>query len=148
MEQILINIDGKETQKAVEKVFSDYRIYKLTIPEEFLPSITPRYTLEMPSFSNTVGSKVEDIVIQKVNFNQEQVKFFNWFNKAFRKLTEFERKLITLCYLQDEPLHNYEVYRELNIAERTFYRARNRAIYKLALALGVEKYLIEEVKSS
>lgn len=48
---ILKNIDGKATQKAIEKVLRQYRTYQLTTSEDLLPSVTSNYTLNMPSYS-------------------------------------------------------------------------------------------------
>ncbi|MGE6601501.1 hypothetical protein ACQKEY_07220 [Lysinibacillus fusiformis] len=60
---ILKNIDGKATQKAIENVLRQYRTYQLTTPEDLLPTITPKYTLEMPSFGGGIHSKVENAAI-------------------------------------------------------------------------------------
>lgn len=44
---LLKNIDGKATQIAVEKQLRQYRTYQLTTPEDFLPTITPKYTVKL-----------------------------------------------------------------------------------------------------
>ncbi len=47
-----MDIHGKATQKAIEKVLQQYLKYQLTTPEELLPTITANYTLDMPSYGD------------------------------------------------------------------------------------------------
>ncbi|MGE7024146.1 ArpU family phage packaging/lysis transcriptional regulator [Solibacillus cecembensis] len=145
--EILNSIDGKATQQAIEKVLRQYRTYQLTTPEDILPTITPKYTLDMPSFGGGVHSKVESAAIKNVEHYLQAEKFFDRFNRGFYKLTKKERQLIIMSFLEEVPKFNYEISNELCISERTFYRMKQQALYKLALALRVEVYE-EEVKSS
>ena len=140
MIDLLKNIDGKATQQSIEATLRQYRTFMLTTPDEFMPSITAKYTLEMPTFSNIKQSSVEMAAIKSVDHIKECERFFTWFNRGLCKLTEIERRLITLAYLEMEPMYNYEICTELNVSERKFYRMRTTALYKLALALGKEVY--------
>ncbi|MEQ6355935.1 ArpU family phage packaging/lysis transcriptional regulator [Lysinibacillus sp. M3] len=144
MIDLLKNIDGKATQQAIEATLRQYRTFMITTPDEFIPSITAKYTLEMPTFSNVKQSSVEMATIKSVDHFNECERFFNWFNRGLCKLTVIERRMITLAYLEMEPMHNYEICMELNVSERTFYRMRTKALYKLALALGKEVYQEDE----
>lgn len=145
MKDLLQNIDGQATQQAIEATLRQYRTFSLTTPDEFMPAITAKYTLEMPSFSNIKQSSVETAAIKSVDHLQECERFFTWFNRGLSKLTVIERKLITLAYLDMEPMYNYEICLELNVSERKFYRIRTQALYKLALALGKIVYQAHEV---
>ncbi len=145
MKDLLQNIDGKATQEAVEATLRQYRTFMLTTPEDLMPAITTKYTLEMPNFSNVKQSSVEGAAVKSADHFKEYEKFFGWFNRGLCKLTQIERHLITLAYLEMEPMYNYEIYTELNISERKFYRMRSKALYKLALALGKEVYQGDEV---
>lgn len=140
----LAQIDSAATQKAVEEKFRQYRTYMLTVPEDKMPSITTRYTLEMSNFSNVKSSAVENAAIDIADTDIEREKFFNWIASGMRKLTKIERKLIALKYLQMEPVYNYDIFTELNISESTFYRIRNQALYKLALSMRVVKFIDSE----
>lgn len=131
---ILKSIDAKATQEAIEKELRQYRTYQLTTPEELLPTITPKYTLEMPSFGGCIHSKVEYAAIKNVEHFKEADKFFKKFNYGFYKLTKKERQVIVKAFLEEVPMFNYQ------ISERTFYRMKSQALYKLALALRVEIY--------
>lgn len=52
-----------------------------------------------------------------------------------------------MACLEETPLYNYQISKKLHISERTFYRIKAQALYKLALALYVEVYEGDEVKS-
>jgi len=144
---ILKNIDGKATQKAIEKILRQYRTYQLTTPEDFLPTITANYTLNMPSYSGRFHSKVENTAIRNIEHYKQAKAFFERFNRAFYKLTQKERQIIVMACLEETPLYNYQISKKLHISERTFYRIKAQALYKLALALQVEVYQGDEVKS-
>ena len=142
---ILKNIDGKATQKAIENVLRQYRTYQLTTPEDLLPTITPKYTLEMQSFGGGIHSKVENAAIRNVEYYKQAERFFERFNRGFYKLNQKERQIIVMACLEEVPMFNYHISKELHISERTFYRIKAQALYKLALALRVEIYQEEEV---
>lgn len=143
----LKNIDGKATQKAIEKILRQYRTYQLTTPEDLLPTITANYTLNMPLYSGGFHSKVENAAIRNVEHYELAKAFFERFNRAFYKLTQKERQIIVMACLEETPLFNYQISKKLHISERTFYRIKAQALYKLALALQVEVYEGDEVKS-
>lgn len=145
MEDILKNIDGKATQKAVEAVLRQYRTYLVSTPEELMPVLTAKYNIEIPNFSNIKQSSVENAAVKRADFVQEYIKFYNWFKRGISKLTLIERHLISMAYLEIEPMYNYEIYLELGISESKFYRLRGRALYKLSIGLGVEIYEKHEV---
>lgn len=140
MSDMLRAIDEKETAKAIEEKLREYRTYKLIAHEDKVPQITAKYTVEMPNFSNIKSSSTENVAIANVEGKKEAEEFFLKFAKAMNKLTFIERRLITLAFLADDPLFNYEICAELNISESKFYRLRTKALYKLALAMGVERY--------
>ncbi|WP_337983764.1 ArpU family phage packaging/lysis transcriptional regulator [Lysinibacillus sp. C5.1] len=144
---ILKNIDGKATQKAIKKVLRQYRTYQLTTPEDLLPTITANYNLNIPSYSGGIHSKVENAAIHNVEHYKQAKAFFERFNRAFYKLTQKERQIIVMACLEETPLYNYQISKKLHISERTFYRIKAQALYKLALVLRVEVYEGNEVTS-
>lgn len=145
MIKILQNIDGEATQKEIENIFRQYRTYMLTTPDDLMPSITAKYTLELPSLSNVKQSAVEEVAVKWVDKEREQKKFFVWFNRGLCRLTSIERRIIALSFLEIEPMYNYEIYTELSMSKSKYYRLRNRALYKLAIGLGIEVYQMAEV---
>lgn len=140
----LQNIDGKATQAKIENVLRQYRTYMLTTPEDLLPTITPKYTLEMPANTGSVNSKTENAAIRNVELYQKAEKFFKKFNRGFYRLSYKEREIIVKAFLEEEPAFNYQIANELNVSERTYYRMKAQALYKLALALRVVVYEEED----
>lgn len=143
----LKNIDGKATKEKLEKVFRQYRTYTLTTPEELLPTITPKYTLEMSSFGGLANSKTENAAIRNVELFREAESFFERFNRAMYKLSLKERRIIVMSFLEEEPRFDYEIYNEIGVSESTFYRIKPQALYKLALALNKVAYQEQEVST-
>lgn len=143
----LKNIDGKATKEELDKLFRQYRTYKLTTPDDLLPTITPRYTLEMPSFGGLSNSKTETAAIKNVEYFKEVENFFERFNRAMYKLSMKERQIIIMSFLDEEPRYDYEIYNEIGVSESTFYRIKLKALYKLALALNKVVYQEQEVST-
>jgi len=138
-------IDRDETKRAVESILERYRLYALQVSLDRLPAITAKYSL-MPFSNSLPGSSTESAAIANVDYEQERGKFIEWVARAVNRLTYVERSVIVMRYLSDEELYDYEVYSELNMSERKYYRIKSRIFYKLAFALKVEVY--EEVAIS
>ncbi|MFX3673300.1 MAG: ArpU family phage packaging/lysis transcriptional regulator [Paenisporosarcina sp.] len=143
--EILDQLDNEATQEAVEKELRQYRTYLLTVPEDRMPSLTAQYTLEMPNFSNVKQSAVENTAVANVDNESERGRFLKRISRSMNKLTWIERQIIAYKYLQMEPWYNLDIYLELKISRSKFYRLRNSALYRLAFAMGVEKYKEEDV---
>lgn len=144
--EILGQLDSEATQEEVEKALRQYRTFMLTVPEERMPNLTAQYTLEMPNFSNIKQSAVENASLENVNNEVERSKFIGRISYGLRKLTLVERKIIGLKYLDLDPWYSTEIAEHLHIGKTKYYQLRNRAFYKMALAMGIEKYK-EEVTS-
>jgi ArpU family phage transcriptional regulator len=140
---MLPEIDREKTKEAVEAALEKYRMFLLSFPEEKVPKITASYTLQPPAFTNEFHSPVEDAVIHKVDMEKERERYIDWVRKGINKLNFKEREMIIKRYLEDEEMYDYELYNEMGMSERKFYRLKSRAFYKLAFALKLEVY--EEV---
>lgn len=140
MSFVLPEIDRDATKKAVEAAFEKYRFYLLTIPEERLPQVTPKYSLELPTFSNQFHSSTEDIAIKTVDLEREGKEYIEWIRRGVNRLAPKEREIIVKRYLQDEEIFDYEIYNEIGYSERRYYRLKARIFYKLAFLLKIEIY--------
>lgn len=140
---MLPEIDREKTKEAVEAALEKYRILLLSFPEEKVPKITASYNLQPPAFTNEFHSSVEDAVINKVDMEKEREKYIDWVRKGINKLHFKERELVIKRYLSDEEMYDYELYNQMGMSERKYYRLKSRAFYKLAFALKIEVY--EEV---
>ncbi|ADU95304.1 ArpU family phage packaging/lysis transcriptional regulator [Geobacillus sp. Y412MC52] len=136
----LRDVDGEKTKEAVEAALEKYRIYMLTVPDEYLPRVTQTYSLVPPSQTNAFHSSTESAVIRKVDFERERDEYMNRIVRAVNRLTKLQRELIVRRYMSIEEPRDYDVYNEMCISESKYYRERERAFYKLAFALRIEVY--------
>jgi ArpU family phage transcriptional regulator len=141
----LRDTDGEKTKEAVEAALEKYRMYMLTVPDEFLPRVTQTYSLVPPSNTNAFHSSTESAAIKKVDFESERDEYMEKIRRAVNRLNKTERELIIKRYMSIDEPYDYEVYNEMGISESKFYRIREKAFYKLAFALRIEVY--KEVKS-
>jgi len=135
----LPEIDRDKTKAAVEKALETYRLFSLQVSLDRLPSITASYSLA-PAASNLPSSSTEEAAIANVEYEQKRVKYITWIANAVNRISKTERSIIYKRYLQDNELFDYQIYRELNMSERNYYRLKSRVFYKLAFALKIEVY--------
>ncbi|WP_220699882.1 ArpU family phage packaging/lysis transcriptional regulator [Geobacillus sp. FSL K6-0789] len=140
----LRDVDGEKTKEAVEAALEKYRMYMLTVPDEFLPRVTQTYSLVPPSQTNAFHSSTEDVAIRKVDFERERDEYMRRIVRAVNRLTKLQRELIIKRYMSIEEPRDYDVYNDMCISESKYYRERERAFYKLAFALRIEVYKEEE----
>lgn len=137
---MLPEIDREKTKEAVEAVLEKYRFYLLTIPEERLPKVTASYSLVPPTNTNAFHSSTEDVVIDKVDRALERERYLEWFIRGINRLSKREREIIYKRYLEDEEVFDYEIYNEIGMSERRYYRLKARMFYKLSFILRIEVY--------
>lgn len=135
----LPEIDRDATKLAVEKALEMYRYYSLQVSLNRLPSITASYSLA-PAAGNLPSSSTEQAALDNVEHEEKRMKYMNWIVSAVNRMTKTERRIIYQCYLLDEEMFDYEIYREMNMSERNYYRVKSRLFYKLAFALKIEVY--------
>lgn len=135
----LQEIDREATKQAVEQTLDQYRMYSLQVSLDKLPSVTANYSL-MPSGKGMVHSAVEGAALENVAYEAKREKFLEWIVNAVNRLNPRERSIIIMRYLGNGEMYDYEVYTELNMSERQYYRIKSRIFYKLAFALKIEVY--------
>lgn len=142
MEQLTLlpEIDEKATKQAVERVLEKYRIYKLQVSLDRLPTITADYSFIPRGYTGTTSDSTADAAIANIDYERERIQFLNRIHDAVNRLTPRERAIIIQVYLADEPMYDYEVYTELNMSERQYYRIKFQTFIKLAYLLSLERY--------
>ena len=145
-EFMLPEIDRAATKRAVEAALEKYRVYLLTLRLDEMPRVTQCYSL-VPAPSNQFRSSTESIAIRNVDYEREREEYIRRITSAVNRLSKWERAIIVRRYMSWEDVYDYEVYPELGMSERKYYRLKSRAFYKLAFALKIEVYR-EEVASS
>lgn len=142
----LRKIDNVKTKEAVEKELSKYQFYLATTPEEFLPKVTSTYSLVPPTYTNQFHSSTEDVVMKRIDFEQEKKQYFMKIQRAVNRLTARQRMVIVKSYMEEDSIeiYNYEVFNTIGISERTYYRIKEKAFYNLAFSLNVVVFLDEK----
>lgn len=135
----LPEIDRDKTKAEVEKALETYRLFSLQVSLDRLPSITASYSLA-PAASNLPTSSTEQAAMANVDYEQKRLKYINWIAHAVNRMSKLERKIIYKRYLEEGEMFDYEIYRDLNMSERNYYRIKSRMFYKLAFALKIEVY--------
>lgn len=139
MQLQLEQINRTATKRKVEAILEKYRIYLLQVSLDKLPSITAKYTLVTAS-TNVVNSSTEKAAIANVDYEIERNRFIEMVIRAVNRLSDEERRLIILRYFGEDERFDYQVYNEMNMSERHYYRLKAKAFYKLAFAMNVEVY--------
>ncbi|MGA4710050.1 ArpU family phage packaging/lysis transcriptional regulator [Bacillus safensis] len=133
-------IDEEKTRFKMEKMMGKYKMLRLQTPEDFLPKITTTYTITPPSFSNQFHSSTEEAALKKMDWEIEREKYMKRIERGINRLTQKERRILVMLYMQDEEMFDYEIYAEMGLSQRNYYRVKNKAYYRLAFALREEVY--------
>ncbi|WIG29945.1 ArpU family phage packaging/lysis transcriptional regulator [Bacillus toyonensis] len=148
----LTKIDRAATQKKLEGVLENVRLYRQfgMMREEM--KVTPSYEIRYHGPTNDVGKPLEDVAMANI----QQSKREEWIKKTSLRIDQFlnrldngragedQRNIIIKRYLEDEDVCDYMVYNEIGMSERTYRRVKARVFYKLAFALRLEVYVTEE----
>ncbi|MDX8291439.1 ArpU family phage packaging/lysis transcriptional regulator [Metabacillus indicus] len=140
----LPEINREETKKRVEEALEKYRILLLQTFEEELPKLTANYSFLPPSKSNVNYSNTENIAVKKADYDRHRKQFLAQIHKAVNRLSQQERSIIINRYMSLEEAYDYEIYNQIGMSERKYYRVKTRAFYKLALILKIEVYADHE----
>lgn len=133
-------INRELTKKAVEDLLEQYKVFLMQTPEDHIPKVTASYSIIPPSNTNEFKSSTEDLAIKKVDSEVKREKFLSRIQRAVNRLPQRERAIIVLRYMQLDHKYDYEVFNELGLSERSYYRLKGRVFYNLAFILRVEVY--------
>ena len=139
----LPDIDGKETKLKVEATFNTFRLYMLQTSLDMLPSVTAKYTI-VPASGGLPHSPTEEIAIRNIDYERKRKSEMEVMMNAVNRLSMRERAIIISRYLGQEEKYDYEVYTDLNMSHRHYYKVKQNAFYKLALALRIVVYRVVE----
>lgn len=76
----------------------------------------------------------------RMNFIHRRDKYLKRIQRAVNRLSQRERQIIVMLYMQPEEMYDYEVYAEMDLSQRSYYRVKAKALYRLAFALREEVY--------
>lgn len=143
MNQLTLNIpqiDEEATKLKAEKLLDQYRLYLLQVPDDFLPKVTPTYSIVPPSITNEFHSSTEEVALKRLDWEMQRDKFLKRIQRAVNRLSQRERQIIVMLYMLPEEMYDYEVYAEMDLSQRSYYRVKAKALYRLAFALREEVY--------
>ncbi|QHM16701.1 hypothetical protein C7M30_00320 [Bacillus subtilis] len=75
-----------------------------------------------------------------MNFIHRRDKYLKRIQRAVNRPSQRERQAIVMLYMKQEEMYNYEVYAEMGLSQRSYYRVKVKALYRLAFALREEVY--------
>ncbi|WP_176554450.1 ArpU family phage packaging/lysis transcriptional regulator [Bacillus sp. Marseille-P3800] len=124
----------KEEKQKVEQVLAKYNLTKLTLTFDEMPKVTPQFMVV------TTGESTAFYVQKEQTFENHEEKerraFLETIQNCINRLSETERELIVRRYLEEDRF-DYQVYMEMMVSERQYYRLKAKALEKLHYLLGV-----------
>jgi ArpU family phage transcriptional regulator len=136
-----LQIDRKETKKAVEKILFKYRDFLITIPSYLLPKVTASYSVTPSTRTNEFHSSTEDTAIKRIEYEHERSHFLEKVHEAVNSLKDEERQIIIKKYmLHDELGYDREIAFDIGVGKTKYSEIKWNAIVRIAFALGVEIY--------
>lgn len=144
MNETILNLDMKELDVKVSvkkalRALNKYRMYMLSVDDEYLPKVTPTYSLTPPSNTNQFHSSTEN-VIEFVDREREKEQYMTLIWKGVNRLSAESRKLIIEKYMGRDELYDFEVYNRMGISKPNFDRRKREALKGLACSLGIAVY--------
>ena len=145
MNEVVLNLDMKEldatkSAKKAMRALRKYRMYMLSVDDEYLPKITPTYSLTPPSCTNQFHSSTEN-VIDVIDREREKQQYMTLIWKGINRLSAESRKLIVEKFMGRDELYDFEVYNSMGISKPNFDRKKRKALVDLACALKIEEYV-------
>lgn len=137
-------IDREATRKAVEEHLETARIYKQVGFMRREMKTAPSYEPRFHGATNAISKPAEDIGTWNVDTDERMKETQERVDRAVGRLGRLERQIIQQRYLEDDEVFDYNVFSDLHLSERKYYRVKSNAIYKLAFALRLEVYAEEE----
>jgi phage transcriptional regulator, ArpU family len=142
IEQIVFpwEIDRETTRQRVEEYLETARIYRqigfVRREMKVTASLEPRYH----GPTNIVGKPAEEVAVWNADTEERMREITERVERAVGRLGKLEREIIQMRYLEDD-VYDYNVYSELHLSERKYYRLKSKAIYKLAFMLRLEAFV-------
>ncbi|MDF2084520.1 ArpU family phage packaging/lysis transcriptional regulator [Bacillus pseudomycoides] len=140
-------IDRKATQVRLEEILENVRIYRKLGMIRNEMKVTASSEVRYHGPTNIIGKPTEDVALTNIAMSEREVKLQRLsfqIDKALSRFSKNQRDIIVKRYLEDEEVFDYMVYNEIGMSKRTYRRNKSNAFYKLAFALRLEVYEIEE----
>lgn len=138
----LMELNKKETQKAVEAALEKYRLFKYLAFEEKEAAITSGTEIRYHGRTNQISDQTGDVAISNVDQQEYRRSYCERIERAVERLPKMERFLIEERYMSEDgdyvtDLQVYYFKFEPPISPSTYSKIRWKAFYKLALSLNI-----------
>ena len=130
--EVFRKVDMVETRKRIKRLarlYADYKSEAIVLGEQ---KVTASYHLLGSKSNKLYSSNIEKVAV--FNLDNEYQEFITAFEGAMNSLDELEYRVFYDFYIKRKT--GIACYVDLEISESEFYRAKNRAIEKVALFLG------------
>lgn len=129
----LKEIDKQSTKNNAYKLLKQYRRFSRIAGEEYMPKLTPTYTLEPKTVRsyNSGSSQTEALVTRRVSAWNEMEAIMKAINRVIDPLV---RQVLIEKYCKWQIRTDCEIYMELGYSESEFYRKLERGVIEFAEA--------------
>ncbi|MGZ0043411.1 ArpU family phage packaging/lysis transcriptional regulator [Paenibacillus sp. BJ-4] len=133
-----MEIDEDATFLRVEGALERAAIYKRLgfVRREIKNTAT--YEYQPSQRTNVISKAVEAAAIANVDVPDRLKKHYDQVKKAIDNLRNIHQEIIKARYLESDDVYDANVWIELNLSERTYYRLKREALSELAYALRLE----------
>lgn len=126
------DLDGKKVQKAIERVFKDYRLYKVITFDEREATLTASYELREGTSGGMHSDQTGSIAVHNAEI-QARSDYCQRIERFVTRLPGREKHLVQARYMKDDYVTDTLVYGEMGVGDRLYRNIRAAAFYKLAM---------------
>ncbi len=123
------DINKSETKKKADAVLRAYRSLQRRAGEAYSPKVTASFSLEPRSGTHGPSRQVENMVIRRLEAQQE----LEYFTTAINELSDRHySQVLIMKYCQPLRMPDYRIYNSLGYSESEYYRMLERALLEFA----------------
>ncbi|OHR73994.1 hypothetical protein HMPREF3291_05255 [Bacillus sp. HMSC76G11] len=130
---------SKEVKRKAEKLMSRYKVFEAIIESlklDLEPKMTVNYQASESQRNNQFHSETEKIAITETEI-EEYVRTKRKLSLIYNSLRSEQQKIWDERYIMGR--YDIEVYNELGITDRTYYRLKREMIAIVAEAFGLQQ---------
>jgi ArpU family phage transcriptional regulator len=127
----------KEVKRQAEKLMSRYKMYEAIIESKKMdlePKLTPGYSGSESQRGNQFYSEPEKIALTEIELD-EYTRTVRKLDLVYESLRPIQQQIWEHRYLLDR--FDVDVYKDLKIPDRTYYRLKREMIAVVAEAFGI-----------
>lgn len=128
------DLDGKKIQKAIERVFKDYRFYKVITFDEREATLTASYEVKEGTSGGMHSDQTGSIAVHNAEI-KSRMDYCRRIERFAERLPGREKLLIKSRYMDEDYTTDIIVYTDMGIAPVTYMKIRAAALYKLAMMM-------------